>query len=91
LLSFGKFENDSFLCGVFAGVNPAQHGKVYCADGRYRADWFSALQRLKACGNEVIIFARNPEKARQQLPDAKKYVRWEALESEGEWQRSWMV
>jgi uncharacterized protein len=48
----------------------------------------SALfRRLKACGNEVIIFARNPEKARQQLPDAKKYVRWEALESEGEWQK----
>jgi len=48
----------------------------------------SALfKRLKACGNEVIVLVRNPEKARQQLPDAKKYVRWDALESEGEWQK----
>lgn len=45
------------------------------------------FKRLKSKGYDVVVFARDTEKAARALQSAKKYVKWDALQSEGEWQK----
>jgi uncharacterized protein (TIGR01777 family) len=42
------------------------------------------VQELTARGDEVIIFTRNPENARNKIVNASRYVKWD-YESIGEW------
>ena len=35
------------------------------------------VKELTARGDEVIVFTRSPEKAKKDLPGAKKYVKWD--------------
>ena len=34
-------------------------------------------KELTARGDEVIVFTRSPEKAKKELPGAKKFVKWD--------------
>lgn len=45
-------------------------------------------RQLRQRGDRVIVFARNLDKAAKELPGAYKYVHWEALQREGNWQNA---
>ncbi len=45
------------------------------------------FKQLKSKGYEVTLFVRDTEKAKRMLQGAKEYVKWDALQSEGAWQK----
>ncbi len=41
--------------------------------------------RLQARGDQVVVFSRNPHKARQVVPGAAEYIAWSTRDSHGDW------
>jgi uncharacterized protein len=45
------------------------------------------FKRLTLRGDRVILFVRNPDKAKSDVPGAAEYVKWDALVETSDWQK----